>query len=89
MNICSIILPSIKSETMLNFLSGRGVYVSAGSACSAYSKKKSGALEAFGTAAADADCTLRVSMSYTNEKEDIDALVDGLKAGIAALQRKK
>ena len=88
-NICSIILPSIKSETMLNFLSGRGVYVSAGSACSAYSKKKSGALEAFGTSAADADCTLRVSLSYTNVKEDVDALVDGLKAGIAALQRKR
>lgn len=88
-NICSIILPSIKSETMLNFLSGKSVYVSAGSACSAYSKKKSGALESFGTSAADADCTLRVSLSYTNEKVDIDALVKGLREGINGLQRKR
>ncbi len=88
-NICSIILPSIKSETMLNFLSGRGVYVSAGSACSAYSKKKSGALEAFGTSPADADCTLRISLSHMNSEADIDALVDGLCEGIASLQRKK
>ena len=88
-NICSIILPSIKSETMLNYLSGRGVYVSAGSACSAYSKKKSGALEAFGTSPADADCTLRISLSYMNNEEDIDALVSGLSDGIASLQRKK
>ena len=88
-NICSIILPSIKSETMLNYLSGRGVYVSAGSACSAYSKKKSGALEAFGTSPADADCTLRISLSYMNDEADIDALVSGLSDGIANLQRKR
>jgi len=88
-NICSIILPSIKSETMLNYLSGRGVYVSAGSACSAYSKKKSGALEAFGTTTADADSTLRISLSHMNSSEDIDALVEGLREGIASLQRKR
>lgn len=88
-NICSIILPSIKSETMLNYLSGRGVYVSAGSACSAYSKKKSGALEAFGTTTADADSTLRISLSHMNDKGDIDALVEGLREGIASLQRKR
>lgn len=88
-NICSIILPSIKSETMLNHLSARGVYVSAGSACSAYSKKKSGALEAFGTPTADADSTLRISLSHMNDKGDIDALVEGLREGIASLQRKR
>ena len=88
-NICSIILPSIKSETMLNYLSGRGVFVSAGSACSAYSKKKSGALEAFGTTPADADSTLRISLSYTNTKEDVDALVSGLAEGIKGLQKRK
>lgn len=88
-NICSVVLPGIKSETMLNFLSGRGVYVSAGSACSAYSKKKSAALESFGVPAEDADCTLRISLDHTNEKEDIDALVCGLKEGMESLQRKR
>lgn len=88
-NICSVVLPGIKSETMLNFLSGKGVYVSAGSACSAYSKKKSAALESFGVTADDADCTLRISLDYTNTEEDIDALIDGLREGIASLQRKK
>ena len=47
-NIASVVLPSIRSETMLNYLSGRGISVSAGSACSAASKKKSAALLAFG-----------------------------------------
>ncbi len=86
-NICSIILPSIRSETMLNYLSGRGVYVSAGSACAANSKKKSAALAAFGTSERDMDCTIRISISHTNTEEDIDALVASLSDGIASLQR--
>lgn len=88
-NICNFLLPDIRSETMLNFLSGKGVYVSAGSACSAYSKKKSGALEAFGVDPNEADCAIRVSLSYTNTMEDIDALADGLAEGIGTLQRKR
>ena len=88
-HICSIALPGIKSETMLNFLSSKGVYVSAGSACSAYSKKKSAALELFGVSTDDADCTLRISLDHTNTQEDADALLAGLAEGIAALQRKR
>lgn len=88
-NICSIVLPGIRSETMLNFLSGKGIYVSAGSACSAHAKKKSAALEAFGVSAEDADSTLRISLDYTNTEEDVAALVDGLREGITALQRKR
>lgn len=88
-NICNFLLPDIKSETMLNFLSGKGVYVSAGSACSAYSKKKSGALEAFGVDPNNADCAIRVSLSYVNTRDDVDALAEGLGEGIATLQRKR
>ena len=88
-NIASIVLPGIRSETMLNELSGRGVYVSAGSACAANSKKKSLALEAFGVRAEDADSTIRVSFDQTNTEEDVDALLEGLAEGIANLQRKR
>ena len=37
-HILNITLPGIKSETMLHFLSSRGVYVSSGSACSSNSR---------------------------------------------------
>jgi len=87
-NIASIVVPGVRSETMLNHLSAREVYVSAGSACSAHSKKKSDALTAFGAEDDRIDSTLRVSLSYTNTKDDIDALIDGLRAGIADLQKK-
>lgn len=87
-NIASIVIPGVRSETMLNHLSAREIYVSAGSACSAHSKKKSDALTAFGVPADHIDSTLRVSLSYTNKKDDIDALIEGLRAGIADLQKK-
>ncbi len=86
-HICSIVLPAIRSETMLNYLSGRGIYVSAGSACAANSKKKSAALLAFGTAESDMDTTIRVSLSHTNTDADIDAFAEALKDGITSLQR--
>ncbi len=88
-NIASVVLPGIRSETMLNELSGRGIYVSAGSACAANSKKKSLALEAFGVSASDADSTIRVSLDHTNTEEDVEALLEGLAEGIANLQRKR
>lgn len=87
-NIASIVIPGVRSETMLNHLSAREVYVSAGSACSAHSKKKSDALTAFGAEDDRIDSTLRISLSYTNTKDDIDALIEGLRTGIADLQKK-
>ncbi len=87
-NIASIVVPGVRSETMLNYLSRREIYVSAGSACSAHSRKKSDALTAFGVPADRIDSTLRVSLSHTNEKDDIDALIDGLSAGVRELQKK-
>ena len=86
-HIANITLPRIKSETMLNFLSGKGIYVSAGSACSASSGRLSHALRAFGCADEEIDASLRVSLSYTNTKEDIDALCAALGEGLDTLAR--
>lgn len=85
--VLSITLPDIRSETMLNFLSQRGIYVSAGSACSAHSKKASTVLTAFGLTEREADTTLRVSLSHTNTEEDIGLFICSLKEGIDKLQR--
>lgn len=88
-DIVNLTLPGIKSETMLNFLSGKGICVSAGSACSAYSKKTSPALTAFGCSPEEIDSSVRVSLSHTNTEEDVAALADGLAEGIGRLARIK
>ncbi len=88
-HIVNITLPNIKSETMLHFLSAKGIYVSSGSACASHSGKPSGALLAFGLSPEEADCSLRISLSEYNTAEDIDALCEVLAEGISRLVRIK
>ena len=89
-HIVNITLPKIRSETMLHFLSSRGIFVSSGSACSSNDvAHRSSALIAFGRSEAEADSSLRISLSYRNTKEEIDALISALGEGLARLQRMK
>ena len=88
-HIINVTLPNIKSETVLHFLSADGVFVSSGSACSSHSKTPSGTLIAFGLTPADADCSLRISFSEYNTKEDIDALCASLQSALDRLVRIK
>ncbi len=86
-HILNVMLPSIKSETMLHHLSANGIFVSSGSACSSNSatKRVSRALKGFGLTDFEADCSMRISFSPFNTKEDIDELVENLKEGIQKL----
>ena len=88
-HIISITVPNIKSQTMLNFLSARGICVSSGSACSSHDKKISSALRAFGLDDRAADSTIRVSLCPENTREDIDALIFALSEGMRSLVKIK
>ena len=87
--IANLTLPGIKSETMLNFLSGEGICISAGSACSARSKGVSRALTAFGVPDSEADCSVRVSLSHLNTEEEIRIFAQKLNEGVGKLVRIK
>ena len=88
-HIINITLPNIKSETALHFLSSEGIFVSSGSACSSHSGKPSETLLAFGLTPFEADCSLRISFSEYNTKEDVDALVSSLSVALDRLVRIK
>ena len=88
-HVLSVTLPDIKSETMVHYLSSKGICVSSGSACSSHSNKTSSALLAFGLSKHAADCTIRVSFCRYNEKHEVDALADALSEGIKTLVRIK
>ena len=86
-HIVNIILPDIKSETMLHYLSSEGVYVSSGSACSSNSTHLTSALTAFGYSGEEAARSLRISLSPRNTNEDIDAFLLALYKGLKKLAR--
>ncbi len=85
--ILSAAVPEFKSETMLHFLESRQIYVSSGSACS--KGKKSSVLKAFNLPGKYIDSVLRISFSYENSAEDIDALASAVGEGMKTLARIK
>ncbi|MBQ7836881.1 MAG: cysteine desulfurase [Clostridia bacterium] len=87
-NIVNITLPGIRSEIMLNYLSGEGICISAGSACSTHSSGPSSALLAYGLPKNEADTSVRISLSHENTEDEIDIFLSALKRGISNLARK-
>ena len=88
-HIVSLTLPQIKSQTMLNWLSAKGICVSSGSACSSHKQTASPTLLSFGLTPREADCTLRVSLCAENTEAQLDALCSALDDGIRTLVRIK
>ena len=86
-HIISITLPQIKSETALHFLSGKGIYVSSGSACASNGRHKSYVLAAYGLSDTETDCTLRVSLSDTLGEDDIRFTAVALSEALEKLVR--
>lgn len=75
----------IKSETMLNFLSSKEIYVSSGSACS--KGKLSHVLTAARLEHHIADSAVRLSFSGENTTEDIDILCEAVAQALFSLAR--
>lgn len=88
-HIISLTLPDIKSQTMLSFLSGEGIYVSSGSACSSHKDTKSHVLTSFGLTPKEADCTIRVSLCRYNTEEEMINTAEVIGRGINNLIRMK
>lgn len=82
-HILPVTLPGYKSEVVLRFLSDRGIYVSSGSAC--HKGKPSHVYAALKLPKPQLDGILRISFSYDTAREDVDALVQGLKEAQAQL----
>ncbi len=77
----------VRAETMLHFLADRGVYVSSGSACG--KAKPSHVLAAMGLPKERVGSALRASFSRFSTEADVDALAEGIKAGLAALAKER
>ena len=71
-HIISISVTGVRSEVLLHALEDKGIYVSAGSACSSNKPAYSATLKAMGLERGLLDSTLRFSLSVFTTKEEID-----------------
>ena len=70
--ILSASFMGVRSEVLLHTLEEKGIYVSAGSACSSHKRKAVGTLSAMGMEPAQRESTLRFSFSEENTFEEVD-----------------
>ena len=88
-HILTLILPAIKSEVMLHHLSGDGISVSSGSACSSHGHTGTTALSAYGYSEKETDSAIRISLSHRNTREEVEIFLASFAAGLARLARKR
>lgn len=82
-NIINISFIGIPSEVMVNILSEKGIYVSAGSACK--KGKSSYVLKALGMPSEAVESAIRISFSQYNTEDDIDYLAQAVLESINRL----
>ncbi|MCQ2520030.1 MAG: cysteine desulfurase [Lachnospiraceae bacterium] len=78
-HIMNVSFLGLRSEVLLHALEDKGIYVSAGSACSSHSKKESSTLKSMGKDMPHMDSALRFSMSCFTTKEELDYVLDVLR----------
>ena len=74
---------------MLHALEDRGIYVSAGSACSSHSKKMSNTLNNIGLSKEYIDSTIRISFGKYNTKDEVDMFINEIDSLIKVLSLKR
>lgn len=86
-HIISVSFEGVRSEVLLHALEERGVYVSAGSACSSQHPQPSATLAAIGIPKSLLDSTIRFSLSEMNTQEDIYYTIEQIKDILPSLRR--
>ena len=86
-HIVSVSFEGIRSEVLLHALEEKGIYVSAGSACSSNKPAVSRTLQAIGVKKELLGSTLRFSFSFETTKEEIDYCLEALAGLLPVLRR--
>ena len=86
-HVISASFKGVRSEVLLHALEEKGIYVSAGSACSTHKKTESATLNAIGLKSEYRDSTIRFSTSVYTSKEDIEDTLAALKELLPELRK--
>ena len=85
--IVSAAFVGVRSEVLLHTLEERGIYVSAGSACSTHKRSGSPTLTAIGLPKNQMEATVRFSFCETTTKEELDYTLQVLNEVVPMLRR--
>ena len=86
-HVVSVSICGVRAEVMLHTLEDRGIYVSAGSACSSNKPSVSHTLKSIGLAPELLDSTIRFSFSVHTTKEELDYALKVMREVIPMLQK--
>lgn len=86
-HIVSLSVPGVRAEVLLHALEDKEIYVSAGSACASNAPHVSGTLSAIGLPEALLESTIRISLSVTTTREELDAAAAALAQIVPMLRR--
>lgn len=86
-HVVSASFKGVRSEVLLHALEDRGIYISAGSACSSNKPAVSATLKAMGIDKELLESTVRFSFSKFNTTEEIDYAVEQIKALLPMLRK--
>ncbi len=86
-HVVSVSVDGVRSEVLLHALEDKGIYVSAGSACSSNKVSVSSTLKAIGIKKEHLESTVRFSFSIFNTEEEIDYAVQEMKMLLPMLRR--
>lgn len=87
-HIMNVSFIGVRSEVMLHTLEDKGIYVSAGSACSSNKQKNiSATLKGIGLKPEESDSAIRFSFCFDTTKEEIDYAINVIKDNISILRK--
>lgn len=86
-HVVSVSFDGVRSEVLLHALENRGIYASAGSACSSHKAAVSATLKAIGLEKKYLDATLRFSFSTLTTREEIVYTLEALKELLPVLRK--
>ena len=86
-HILSVRVRGVRAEVLLHALEDRGIFVSAGSACSSNHPRPSETLMAIGVPQKEMENSIRISLSVMNTMEEMDAAADTIAELVPFLRR--
>ena len=86
-HILNASFPGVRSEVLLHALEDKGIYVSAGSACSSHKRSVSATLSAIGCSRAELESAVRFSFCEYTSEEEIEETLRALHALLPMLRK--